>query len=140
MGGPAQTEKIAEMRFRATSSGAIFSPVIYVNAMFGKFFCGVFFDCVLASVFGLFLEAPHLKNQAPASTGARFLQNRRFPKKLEKPSILAPFSEVKSKKIRSKITSPNTLIFDIDFYAIFYDFSSILGSQNPSKIAKNKKN
>ena len=49
---------------------------------------------------GGLLEAPNLKNRAPASTGARFLQNRRFRKVFEKCLILASFSEVKTTKYR----------------------------------------
>ena len=32
------------------------------KSIFGRFFCDAFFECVLASIFGRFLEAPNLEN------------------------------------------------------------------------------
>ena len=45
---------------------------------FQAIFFDVFFECVFASIFNRFLKARNLKNSNFASTGARFLQNRRF--------------------------------------------------------------
>ena len=58
---------------------------------FWKLFCDVFFECALASILGGFLEARNLKNSNFASTGARFLQNRRLQEMFEKRWILGPF-------------------------------------------------
>ena len=33
------------------------------KSIFGRFFFDAFFECVLASILGRFLEAPNLKNQ-----------------------------------------------------------------------------
>ncbi len=50
------------------------------KSVFGQFFFDVFFERVLASIFGRFLEAPNPENMHGAKAGARFLQNRRFRK------------------------------------------------------------
>ena len=54
--------------------GAIFGgfgrPKWTPKSIFGRLFCDAFFECVLASIFAQFLEAPNLKNHAPAWTGA----------------------------------------------------------------------
>ena len=57
------------------------------KSIFGKFIFNVFFECVFASILGSFLEVRNLKNSNFASTGARFLQNRRFRKRSNKIQI-----------------------------------------------------
>ena len=90
--------------------------------MFGRFLGSAFFECVSASIFCGFLEAPNLENMHGASTGARFSQNRRFRKKCENTSILESFSEAKTAKNREKMVLKSMCFFDIDFLAIFFDF------------------
>ena len=75
------------------------------KSIFGTFFFGVFFECVLASIFGRFLEARNLKNSNFASTGALFSQNRRIRKSSEKKidfgSMFGSQSEENSRKNKS---------------------------------------
>ena len=92
------------------------------KSIFGRFFCDAFFECVLASILGRFLEAPNLENVHGAKARARFLQNRRFRKSIEKTSILAPFSEAKTEKNREKMVLKNVCFFNFDFFAFFCDF------------------
>ena len=103
------------------------------KSSFRTLFFDYFLECVCASIFVGFLEAENMKNSNFALTGARFLQNRRFRKSIEKTSILAPFSEAKTEKNREKIVLKNVCFFNIDFLAIFLDFGSILGGPGPSK-------
>ena len=70
------------------------------KSIFGEVFWQLFFACDFSIDFGRFLEAPNPKNRAPASTGARFSQNRRFQNMIEKSSILEPFLDAKTMKIR----------------------------------------
>ena len=50
--------------------GRLWEAKVDAKIDFWKLFCAAFFECVLASIFAQFLEAPNLKNHAPASTGA----------------------------------------------------------------------
>ena len=66
------------------------------NSIFEPFFCDVIFECVFVLIFVRYLEAPNLKNPAPVSTGARFLQIRCFLKSCEQLLILASFFDAKT--------------------------------------------
>ena len=106
------------------------------KSIFGRFFGSLFSHAISASILDRFLEAPNLKNRALASTGARFLQNRRFQKMIKKRSILDPFLDAKTMKIRQTFVSKNMLFFIIEFSMLFFDFGSILvgpGGPGPSK-------
>ena len=70
------------------------------KSIFEKLFGSFFSHAISASILDRFLEAPNPKNRAPASTGARFSQNRRFQNMIEKRSILKPFLDAKTMKIR----------------------------------------
>ena len=70
------------------------------KSIFEKLFGSFFSHAISASILDRFLEAPNPKNRAPASTGARFSQNRRFQNMIEKRSILEPFLDAKTMKIR----------------------------------------
>ena len=83
-----------------------------------------------------FFEAPNLKNRALASTGAWFLQNRRFRKRYEKNIILALFFEAEAKKIRIKIASNMCCFKAPHFERFFFNFGCILESKNLCKITK----
>ena len=85
----------------------------------GTFFFTAFFECVLVSLLGRFLEARNLKNSNFASTGARFLQNRRFRKNSENAWMLVPFSEAETKKNQEKHVLKNMRFFDIDLLVFF---------------------
>ena len=58
---------------------------------------------MLASMFNRFTEARNVKNSNFASTGARFLQNRRVQKMFEKSLILGRILEAKTRKNQEKI-------------------------------------
>ena len=106
----------------------------------GLVFFDVVLECVFASIFVRIFEAPNLKNRALASTGARFLQNRRFRKRYEKNMILASFLEAEAKKIRLKIDSKMCCFKASHFKRFFFDFASILDAKNRCKITKFRKN
>ena len=89
---------------------------------FWDIFSQFFLDCVLASILGGFLEAPNPENMHGASTGARFLQNRRYRKSIQKSWILAPFSEAETEKNQQKTMLEYMLFLDIGFLVIFCDF------------------
>ena len=93
------------------------------KSSFRTFFFDYFLQCVCASIFDSFLDAENMKNSNFASTGARFLQNRRFRKSSEKTSILESFSEAKTMKNREKMVLKTMCFFDIDFSSLFFDFS-----------------
>ena len=94
------------------------------KSMFWDVFWRRFFDCVLASILDQFLDVANLKNRAPASTGARFLQNRRFRKVFEKCSILVSFPEVKTTKNEENMMLKNICS------SMLFDFAWILDLQN----------
>ena len=71
--------------------------------IFGRFFSRYFSNAISASILGRFLEARNLKNSNFASTGARFLQNRRLQKRVEKSSMLARFLDAKATEHQKKI-------------------------------------
>ena len=111
------------------------------KSSFGRFFFDAFFECVLASIFGRFLEAPNPENVHGATAGARFSQNRRFRKKNEKTSILESFSEAKTMKNRKKMVLKTMCFFDIDFSSLFFDFSRFwLDFGRPRRLQKSIKN
>ena len=96
---------------------------------------------VLASILNQFLKAPNLKNSNFASTGARFLQNRRFRKSIEKISILGSFSKAKAMKNREKKVLKTMRFLDIDFSFVFFDFSRFwLDFGRPCRLKKSIKN
>ncbi len=108
---------------------------------FWDFFFDVFFECVSASIFGRFLEAPNPENVHGATAGARFSQNRRFRKKSEKTSILESFSEAKTMKNRKKMVLKTMCFFDIDFSSLFFGFSRFwLDFGRPRGVKKSIKN
>ena len=82
--------------------GGFGKPKRRPKSISGTFFFDAFFECVLTSIFGRFLEAPNLENMHGAKAGAQFLQNQHFRKKCEKPSMLEWFSEAKTTKNRKK--------------------------------------
>ena len=94
---PRRSHSVAKQASFNIAFGADFQgfrkPKWTQKSMLGPIFFEVIFEYVFASIFGRFFEAPNLKNWAPASTGARFLQNGRFRKSGEKSSILASFSD-----------------------------------------------
>ena len=111
------------------------------KSIFGRFFFDVFFECVSASIFNGFWEARNLKNSNFASTGARFLQNRRFRKSIEQISILESLSGAKTMKNREKKVLKTMCFFDIDFSSFFFDFSRFwLDFGKPRRLKKSIKN
>ena len=106
----------------------------------GPVFFDVVLECVLASIFVRNFEAPNLKNWALASTGARFLQNRRFRKRYEKAWFCSHFLEAEAKKIRLKIDSKMCCFKASHFKRFSFDFASILecqkSMQNPKFLIK----
>ena len=80
--------------------GGLWKPKWMQKLMLGLVFFDVVLECAFALILVRIFEAPNLKNQALASTGARFLQNRRFRKMFEKSLILESFSEAKTTKFR----------------------------------------
>ena len=116
--------------------GGFWEAKMVPKSIFGRFFGSFFSHAISASILDRFLEAPNLKNRALASTGARFLQNRRFQKMIKKQSIFDPFLDAKTMKICQKLVSKNMLFFIIEFSMLFFDFGSILvgpGGPGPSK-------
>ena len=105
----------------------------------GTFFFDAFFECVLVSLLGRFLEARNLKNSNFASTGARFLQNRRFRKNSENAWMLVPFSEAETKKNQEKHVLKNMRFFNIDFLALCSILLGFWEAPDPQKIEKNQK-
>ena len=95
------------------------------KSIFGRFFGSLFSHAISASILDRFLEAPNLKNRALASTGARFLQNRRFRKRYEKNMILVQFLEAETQKIQLKIDSKMCCFKASHFKRFFFDFASI---------------
>ena len=75
-------------------------PNMVPKSISGTFFSRFFSSTVLASILNQFLKARNLKNSNFVSTGARFLQNRRFQKMIEKRSILGSFLDAKTMKFR----------------------------------------
>ena len=75
-------------------------PKMVPKSIFGTFFSRFFSSTVLASILNQFLKARNLKNSNFVSTGARFLQNRRFQKMIEKHLILDPFLDAKTMKFQ----------------------------------------
>ena len=75
-------------------------PNMVPKSISGTFFSRFFSSTVLASILNQFLKARNLKNSNFVSTGARFLQNRRFQKMFEKRSILGPFLDAKTMQFR----------------------------------------
>ena len=64
--------------------GGLWKPKWMQKLMLGLVFFDVVLECAFALILVRIFEAPNLKNQALASTGARFLQNRRFRKRFQK--------------------------------------------------------
>ena len=54
--------------------GGFWEAKMVPKSIFGRFFGSFFSHAISASILDRFLEAPNLKNRAPASTGARFLR------------------------------------------------------------------
>ena len=92
------------------------------KSMFWDVFWRRFFDCVWASILDQFLDVANLKNRAPASTGARFLQNRRFRKVFENCSILVSFPEVKTTKNEENVMLKNMFFWNAEFETILFGF------------------
>ena len=109
----------------------------------GTFFWDAFFECVLGSILGGFLEAPKLENNGFPIGKLQISQNRRFRKKCEKTSILESFSEAKTTKNREKIVLKNGYVFYIVFFAFCLRIFAILArfweAPGPPKIEKNQK-
>ena len=80
--------------------GGFGKPKWRSKSIFEKLFGSCFSHAISASILDRFLEAPNPKYRAPASTGARFSRNRRFQNMIEKRSILKPFLDAKTMKIR----------------------------------------
>ena len=93
--------------------GGFWRPKWMRKLMLGPVFFDVVLECVFASIFVRILDAPSLKNRALASTGARYLQNRRFRKRYEQSLIWAPFSDAETETIPLKTACTNTFFFDI---------------------------
>ena len=75
------------------------------KSIFWRFFSDVFLECVLASIWGGFLEARNLKinkNHTFFNGFCSFSKNRRLRKKYEKTSILESFLAAKTMKNREK--------------------------------------
>ena len=68
----------------------------------GDIFFNVFFERILASTFVRFLKAPNPENMHGAKAGARFVQNRHFPKsskqKLDFVLVFGSRNDEKSRK------------------------------------------
>ena len=120
--------------------GGFWKPKWIAKLTSGPVFFNVVLDCIFASIFVRIFEAPNLKNRALASTGARFLQNRRFRKRYEKNMILASFLEAETQKIRLKSDSKMCCFKASRFKRFVFDFASILECQNRCKIPKFRKN
>ena len=60
--------------------GGFWEAKMVPKSIFGRFFGSLFSHAISASILDRFLKAQNLKNRALASTGARFLQNRRSHK------------------------------------------------------------
>ena len=116
--------------------GGFWRPKWMRKLMLGPVFFDVVLECVFASIFVRIFEAPNLKNRALASTGARFLQNRRFRKRYETNIILALFFKAEAKKIRFKIASNMCCFKAPHFERFFFNFGCILESKNLCKITK----
>ena len=116
--------------------GGLWKPKWMQKLMLGLVFFDVVLECAFALILVRIFEAPNLKNQALASTGARFLQNRRFRKRYEKNIILALFFEAEAKKIRFKIASKMCCFKAPHFERFFFNFGCILESKNLCKITK----
>ena len=99
--------------------GTFLEAKMDATTRFLSIFFEVILECILASIFLRCLDARDLKNRALAPTGAQFLQNRRFRKSDENGSMLTPFSDAKTTKIRNKIVPQNILFFNINFSAFF---------------------
>ena len=84
-----------------------------------------------------------MTNSNFASTGARFLQNRRFRKSSEQTLILESFSEAKTTQNREKHDVEKHLFLLGQFFSTFLRFVSFLAqfweSPGPRKIEKNYK-
>ena len=106
------------------------------KSIFEKLFGSCFSHAISASILDRFLEAPNLKNRALASTGARFLQNRRFQKMIKKRSILDPFWDAKTTKFDPN-SYQKTCFFSSSnfqcFFSILARFWEAQGAQAPPK-------
>ena len=119
--------------------GGFWRPKWMLKLTLGPVLFDVVLECVFASIFVRIFEARNLKNRVLASTGAQFLQNRRFRKSYEKNMILASFLEAEAKKIRLKIDSKMSYFKASHFKRFFFDFASILETKNRCKITKFRK-
>ena len=81
-----------------------------------------FFDRVLTSILGRFLEAPNPEIIDFPMGKLQISQNRRFREKCQTTSILESFSEAETTKNRENMMLKNMFFFDIDFLALFCDF------------------
>ena len=106
---------------------------------FRALFFDIFLERIVASIFVRFAEARNLKNSNFASTGARFLQNRRFRKNSENVWLLVPFSEAETKKNQEKHVLKTMRFFDIDFLTFFSILLGFWEAPDLQKIEKIKK-
>ena len=116
--------------------GGFWEAKMVPKSIFGRFFGSFFSHAISASILDRFLEAPNLKNRALASTGARFLQNRRFQKMIKKRSILDPFWDAKTTKFDPN-SYQKTCFFSSSnfqcFFSILARFWEAQGAQAPPK-------
>ena len=116
-------------------------PNMVPKSISGLFFSRFSSSMVLASILNQFLKARNLKNSNFVSTGARFLQNRRFRKSIEKILVLESLSGAKTMKNREKKVLKTMCFLDIDFSSLFFDFSRFwLDFGRPRRLKKSIKN